>query len=179
MTDPRPDAPDGSDGRDGSPTREVGLIEGRTSVLAALQACLVQACEQGERELRWIAASFDDWPLDDAALLQALVRWARPPGRHLLLVGRDFDRLARCHPRFAAWRRDWSHRFEARQPGEQERLELPTFMVSGSSAFELIDLERWRARRPSAAADLHRLREEFDAISQRCEPAWPATTLGL
>jgi len=160
-------------------TRQSALIEGRTAVIAALRATVLRACEQGEREICCVAASFEDWPLDDAALLQALVRWARPPGRRLLMIGRDFDAVARRHPRFAAWRRDWSHRFDARQPGEQERIELPTFIVAGGASFELIDAERWRARQPESAAELHRLREESEAIAQRCEAAWPATTLGL
>lgn len=156
------------------------LVEGREAVVAAWRQVLTGLPQGDARSVVWcIDTDFADWPLDDAGVLDALVQWARPPGRLLRLVGQDFRLAARHHPRFAAWRRDWSHRFEAWQPAQNERLELPGLLLAGSQGFELLDRERWRGRWVRGAADLRALAETCEAIAQRCESAWPATTLGL
>ncbi len=155
-------------------------VEGREAVIEVWRQVLSGLPESDARSTVWcIDTDFADWPLDDPTVLDALVRWARPPGRLLRLVGLDFDVAARRHPRFAAWRRDWSHRFEAGRPIESERADLPGILLAGSQGFELLDRERWRGRWVRGAADLRALAETCDAIAQRCEGAWPATTLGL
>ncbi|HSW03206.1 hypothetical protein [Aquabacterium sp.] len=155
------------------------LIEGRGDVIDVLRQLLVASANAGVRELRCVDANFVDWPLDDSSVLDALVRWARPPGRMLCFIAQDFDALARKHPRFTAWRRDWAHRFEALQPIDLAGAELPTLLWAGMQGVELLDRERWRARWLRDPAELRARKEEFEAIAQRCEPAWPSTTLGL
>jgi hypothetical protein len=155
------------------------LIEGRTEVIGAWRQLLLGAADAGVRELRCIDPDFTEWPLDEPAVLDALLRWARPPGRMLRMVAQDFGALERKHPRFTAWRRDWSHRFEALQPVESSAGELPTLLLADRQAIELLDRERWRARRLLEPAERRALMEQCEAIAQRCEPAWPPTTLGL
>lgn len=155
------------------------LITGREAVMQAWRESLLAATGAGTREILGVDADFTDWPLDDPALLQALSRWARAPGRRLRLVGLDFALTERRHPRFGAWRRTWSHAFEALAPSEPERAELPGLWQLGATGLRLLDRERWRLRRLTAASDLRQLAEESEAITQRCEPAWPATVLGL
>lgn len=156
-----------------------GLIEGRNELTAAWRALLLEGAAAGARELVCVDADFAGWPLDEPALVDALGRWARPAGRAFRMIAVDFEPVARQHPRFAAWRRDWAHRFEARRLGEHERVDLPSLLLAGSQAIEVLDRERWRARRVSAPADLRSLHEQCEAIAQRCEPSWPSTTLGL
>ena len=94
-------------------------------------------------------------------------------------VALDFAPLSRRHARLAAWRRDWSHCIQAWQPDDEDRIELPGLLVAGDLGLEMLDAERWRARRAAAASDVRRLVETSEAIAQRCTPAWPATVLGL
>ncbi len=154
-------------------------IEGRAELVGAWRQLLLTASESGARELVCVDADFVDWPLDEPAVIDALQRWARPHGRVFRMLASDFEPVARRCPRFAAWRRDWAHRFQARCPGADDRIELPSLLLAGAQAVEVLDRERWRARHVTAPADLRALYEQCEAIAQRCEPAWPATTLGL
>lgn len=154
-------------------------IEGRSEVVAAWRDLLLSCADSAVREIRCVDPDFEHWPLDEPAVLDALVRWARPPGRLFQMLGADFAGLARRQPRFSNWRRDWAHRFEARSPGEHERMDLPSVLLVGGQGIELLDREHWRARRVTAPADLRPLVEAIDAMAQRCEAAWPSTTLGL
>jgi len=159
-------------------TPELVLV-GREAVMTCWRDALLAATAAGVREIVGIDDDFGDWPLDDPQVLDALVHWARPAGRRLRLISAGFGTVERRHPRFTAWRRTWSHRFEALQPTEPERAELPGLWCLGGEAIVLLDRERWRARRVLAAPDLRQCTEESEAIAQRCEAAWPATALGL
>ncbi|NRF69733.1 hypothetical protein HLB44_22260 [Aquincola sp. S2] len=154
-------------------------IDGRDACLAALRERLLALPGEAPRVVWCIDSDFADWPFDDTAVLQALQRWAQAPGRLLKVVGVDYDAVTRRFPRLAAWRRDWSHCVQAWQPAPDERVDLPSVLLAGTSAVELLDRERWRGRTLRDAAELRQLGEACDAITQRCEPAWPATTLGL
>ena len=61
---------------------------------------------------------FAGWPLDESAVLQSLSAWLRPAGRCLRIVGLDFEAIAKSHPQFARWRRDWTHRIEVWHPAD-------------------------------------------------------------
>lgn len=155
------------------------LIEGRAEVVQTWRQLLVGCANAGVREIRCIDPDFVDWPLDESSVLDALVRWAKPPGRMLRFIANDYDALARRHPRFTAWRRDWAHRFEALQPIERTGEELPTLLWAGMQGAEVLDRERWRGRWLRDPVELRARAELCEAIAQRCEPAWPSTTLGL
>ena len=122
---------------------------------------------------------FGDWPLDDADLLAALTTWLRRPGRRLQLIALDYATTAQRLPRFARWRRDFAHGIEAWQPVEPV---LPAGLrgtAAGPVALQWLDRPDLHLRRvldPLAVAELRHQTADF---LQRCEPAWPATTLGL
>ena len=97
----------------------------------------------------------------------------------LRMVAQDFGALERKHPRFTAWRRDWAHRFEALQPVATSTGDLPTLLLADRQAIHLLDRERWRARWLLQPAERRSWLEQYEAIAQRCEAAWPPTTLGL
>ena len=122
---------------------------------------------------------FQHWPLDDAAVLDALARWLRPPGRSLTLIGTDFGAAAGHHPRFARWRRDWVHRMAAWTPPEPGQSDQRALLLAPRHAVQLLDPLHWRGLVVVEPAQLRALREQCDAQMQQCEPAWPATTLGL
>ena len=126
-----------------------------------------------------IDSVFAGWPLDDPAVLQALQTWMKPPGRCLRIVGLDFDAVARTHPRFSRWRRDWAHRIEAWRPSDGLWAPGLHMLLAGSVAAQWQDAPDWCLRRVTEKVQVQALRDRSAAFLQRCEPAWPVTTLGL
>ncbi|MCK6419319.1 MAG: hypothetical protein L6Q73_00185 [Aquabacterium sp.] len=176
-TDTPSPGPTGGDAADG---REPALLHGRTECLHALRQTLLQSLDDGSPDVWWLDPDFVDWPLDDGDVIDALTRWARPAGRSLRLIGGRFDVTAHRHPRFARWRRDWSHRFEAWTPVDPAQIaDLPTLLVCARVGVEILDRIQWRARLLSQPQQVKQAREHCEILRQYCESAWPATTLGL
>jgi hypothetical protein len=170
----------GTPGGDTADDREPALLRGRTDCLQALRQALLQALDDGSADMWWVDPDFIDWPLDDSEVLDALTRWARPSGRTLRLIGGQFEVMAYRHPRFARWRRDWSHRLEVSAPVDTaQAADLPTLVVSARAGIEVLDRIQWRARPLLQPQQVKQAREQCEAWCQHCEAAWPATTLGL
>ena len=95
----------------------VNLIEGRSAF------CLAVRCELAllatvetlpvTRELTWVDEDFSEWPLDGGQLQVHLEAFLRRPGRRLRMIAHRFGPIAQRHPRFAAWRKNWSHALDA------------------------------------------------------------------
>ena len=159
---------------------ESHVIEGREACMAAWRDTLLGLPDRGVRSVWCIDPDFAHWPFDEPAVLEALLRWAKGgSGRVMHFVAADYAPLARRHPRLVARRRDWSHCIQAWMPEEEDRIELPGLLVAGDVGLEMLDAERWRARRAAGAADVRRLVETSEAIAQRCTPGWAGTVLGL
>lgn len=155
------------------------LLDGREAFTAALRERLTSLPAQGMQEIWLVDEQFDGWPFDDAAVLESLGVWLRKGARRMQLIGADFTAVARQHPRFAQWRRDYVHAIQAWQPVECERVPLDGLLLAGNLAIELLDRERWRARRVVDASAVRVLAERSAALLQRCESAWPLAALGL
>ena len=131
----------------------------------------------GANTLLLIDRQFEAWPLDEPVVLAALAAWFRRPGRRLTLVGLDFEALARVHPRFSRWRRDWGHCIEVLSPVDGA-LALRGLLAARVAA-QWLDAPDWRLRLITDPVHLGALHEQSADFLQRCEPAWPLTTLGL
>ncbi len=155
------------------------LITTRLEFHDALRETFAEIAQTGCREL-WICdADFADWPLDDAAILEPLTRWAMPH-RKLTVIARDFDEFARRHPRWTEWRRTWSHVVECRILDEADAIEPPVLLLApGLVTLRLVDPIRPRGSLSREPLDMVRNRELIDAISQRSSEGFPATILGL
>lgn len=155
------------------------LITSRAEFQAALRVAFAEVAAIGCREI-WLADDdFADWPLGDRAVIEQLAQWALS-NRRLTLVARHFDEIARHHPRWVAWRRDWSHIVSCRVNAELPSGEFPTLFVAGGLvSVRLSDKLQHRGRLSHAKADELRCVEQFDAILQRSEESFPATTTGL
>ena len=155
---------------------EPGLLLGRSEIRAAWLALLAQP-QPKWRRITLVDADLADWPLDDAGVLQGLTAWLRQPGRQLHLLALDYNALARAHPRFARWRRDWVHRLSCGQPiVPASAATWPSLALADTVAIELLDRVHWRAR---VLTDVLASQHQVDALAQRCEAAWPMATLGL
>ena len=74
------------------------LIDGRSAFTDALRLALSQAARERARELCFVDADFEAWPLEDPAVLNALAAWARLPKRRLLVIACRFDDVPRRFP---------------------------------------------------------------------------------
>lgn len=157
---------------------------GRSEFQRVVQETLAWAAEQGCRELHAWDASFVDWPLSDAQVLASLGAWART-GRQLHLLALQYDDVARRHPRFVRWRRDYAHCITARAVEPELRLEaapeslLLAVAAAGTVTVRLFDRHLWRGDVSLEAGDRVRSMEWFDAAAQRSAEAFAPTTLGL
>jgi hypothetical protein len=155
-------------------------IESRSGFTAALHWGFGEAMARSARRIVCVDRDFTNWPLGDAALLEALTGWIRRPQRQLVLLGGRFDEVPRRHPRFVAWRRAWGHAVPAWTPPEDLAAELPTLLFDdGPVLVRLFDAVHWRGRAEFDDGAARLYRDEVDAVLQRSEPAFPVTDLGL
>jgi hypothetical protein len=155
-------------------------IDSRQAWTSALHWGLKTATGQGARQMTWVDADFTEWPLNDAGWLQQLTAWLRLPQRRLVLLAADFSAIPQQHPRFMAWRRDWSHAVEARQVPPELATGLPLVLLDDRQlSVQLLDPVHWRGRAAQDARVAHLIREQVDAVLQRSEIGFPVNTLGL
>jgi hypothetical protein len=154
-------------------------IDSQSGFADAARDMLSRLDTSGTRSATLVDVDFSPWPLDDAAVIDALTRWIRLPGRRLRLVGSRFDVVQRDQSRFASWRKPFAHAIECWTPTEVDPGDLPSVLLLDAMCLELLDRERWQARQSSERRTLVLQRERLDALLQRCEAAWPVTVLGL
>jgi hypothetical protein len=175
------DAGTGSRDGEGAGSAPAGLpFEGQAGLAQALYALLGEAVARGARRVCWCDLDFAAWPLGEPDWIALLTRWARVGGRELVMVAADYRAVERLHPRFVAWRRDWSHVIQCLVPDESRRADPPTLWIDSlDQALRVFDRDHWRGRAGFDRVDRQRAREEFDAISQRATPGFSAVVLGL
>ncbi len=161
-----------------------GRFEGRAEFLAGVVAALQWAAAQGATDVHAWDPSFVDWPWSDALALQALRDWVKP-GRRLHLMALGYEELARRHPRFVRWRRDFAHCVNARLAEPETRPEAgPQALLLVSAATQgqclwLHDRSHWRGIVNADLLERQRARDWFDALTQRSSESFAPTTLGL
>ena len=155
-----------------------GPFIGRESFRTRVRAGLAAAGRAGWRELILCDASFEDWPLGERAVVDALKAWARG-GQRLTLLARRYDELERRHPLFVHWRRQRAHLIECRGVPTADALAMPSVLWSPAWALQRHEVLRSSGVCGDEAARLLRLRELLDGWLERSSPAFAATTLGL
>ena len=82
--------------------------------------------------------------------------------------------------RFVAGYRLWTHAITACSPLPEDAVELPSLLLAdGAALVQLLDKEHWRGWSSNEPALLRLGQERIDALLQRSQPAFAATTLGL
>ncbi|MGZ5130822.1 MAG: hypothetical protein ACXWCU_00825 [Caldimonas sp.] len=154
-------------------------IASRNDFHEAIRAALAQAADKEAAEIYLVDPDFNDWPLNERGIIESLTRWASSR-RKLFVFAHSFDELARRAPRFAEWRRQWSHVVHCRCDPELEATQVPTLLfVPALVAVRLLDRIRYRGTVSGRPADHVECRETIDALLQRSVEAFPPTTLGL
>jgi hypothetical protein len=151
------------------------VIEGRLAWRQALRELLLDPGAQ------WCmySADYEDWPLDESEVVQALRRWALPRRRPCVrLLARDYSRLLNTCSRFVAWREDFAHLLECR--------ELPTGIDAPSEGLwlrehALVALPAQRERRAlrQGAREAQASLQLFDQAWELSEPGFAPRALGL
>ena len=156
-----------------------GLITSRAEFHDALHRAFADAAAIGCRELVLCDVDFADWPLGERDVVEMLGRWVTS-SRRLTLLSHDFDAVARLHPRWVTWRRQWSHVVTCRTNAELEAGEMPTLLIAlGTVSVRLSDPVHHRGRVAHDRGEELRCKELLDAVLQRSEEAFPATSTGL
>lgn len=161
------------------PAGDSRIFTSRGDFHGALRQAFEQAAEKGCREIFISDPDFNDWPLGERTVVETLTRWAYAH-RKLTVLARGFDEFPRRHARWVEWRRQWAHVVECRACDESDADDLPTLLLApGLVTVRLLDRERYRGVVSEAPADAIRMRDQLDAVLQRSEEAFPASTLGL
>ena len=154
-------------------------IRTREQFHQALRDAFAEAAAIGCREILMCDDHFADWPLNEVEVVEHLAQWATAQ-RKITVLARNFEQIARLHPRWVAWRRTRSHVIECRSNNELEAGQMPTLLLMpGVLTLKLVDAVNYRGSVSRHAGDAVLARESFDAVLQRSEEAFPATDLGL
>lgn len=155
-----------------------GRFAGRSEFSELICQSFRMAATDGCREIIICDADFDDWPLGERSVIDALGDWSRR-GRKFTMLARDYGVVTRKHPRFVTWRRTWSHLVECRASGSGLQEVLPSAMWTPQWLFERLDLERSTGISGGEPARRVALRERLNERLLKSVPAFPSTTLGL
>lgn len=159
------------------PTR--AMIESRSDFHNAVRGAFAEAALVGCREIWIIDDDFADWPLGEAAVVDDLTHWAAAH-RRFTVVARSFDEIARRYARWVTWRRQFSHVVQCRTNNDLEAGQMPCILlVPGLLSVRLHDRVNYRGVASRVTSDAVHWHEAIDAVLQRSEEAFPATTLGL
>ena len=155
------------------------MFESRTDFQNAVRGALAEAALVGCREIWMVDDDFSDWPLGERAVVDDLTHWAAMH-RSLTIVARSFDEIARRQARWVAWRRQFSHVVQCRTNNDLEAGQMPSLLlIPGLLSVRLHDRVHYRGVASRDVGDAVQWRELVDAVLQRSEEAFPATTLGL
>jgi hypothetical protein len=155
-----------------------GRFEGREDFRQLVRDALAAAAREGWRELILSDASFEDWPLGERSVIDALQAWSQT-GRRMVLLARRYDTVLRQHARFVQWRGRWSHIIEARACPAADPLDLPSAIWTPHWVLERREPERSIGYCGGEPERRVALREVLQEWLQKSTPSFPATMLGL
>lgn len=165
-------------GQPALPPLHEGAFVGPKAFADVVRNALAHASSQAWPEMVWSDASFEDWPLYEKSVAEALDAWAGK-GRKLTLLAHHFDAMHRVHHRFVAWRIRWDHVVECRVCKGVDASEFPSALWTPSWAARRLDLQRCTGVASLEPRMRTLLREELDERKRQSSPGFPASTLGL
>ena len=179
---PRPDAADAAPPGDRVQGR-LACAEALRAAMLALAPPLSGAASPGNPEpplqVWCVDRHFAAWPLEDVAVQQALAAWLHCPGRRLHFIGLDFEASARHLPRFVRWRRQHAHHIDAWRPTDDELPAGLRGLLLGGTLWQWQETPGPQLHRFTNPVQLAGFRADIADFLQRCEAAWPVSTLGL
>lgn len=160
------------------PWPAVGRFAGREVFRQTVRDALACAAQEGWPQIILSDATFEDWPLGESAVVEALQAWSQP-GRKMTLLAFRYDELVRLHPRFVAWRIRWDHVIESRRCTAVGADDFPSAFWSPDWVLRRLDLVRSTGVSGTEPTRRVVLREELEECLRKSTPGFPASTLGL
>ena len=155
-----------------------GRFAGREAFQQLVRDALACAARDGWHDIILSDATFEEWPLRERAVVDSLQAWSKT-GRRLTLLATRFDGIERNQPRFAAWRKTWSHIIECRQCRTADPLDFPSAIWSRVWVMQRLDLARCTGVSGNEPDRRVSLRESLDEKLRASSTGFPASTLGL
>lgn len=155
------------------------LIESQREFEDALRQAFSMIANEGCREVLISDTDFANWPLGERAVVEMLSRWSMSH-RKMTVLALNYDEVTRRHAHWVQWRRQWAHIVDCRVVDDFDAKELPTVLLApGLVVVRLVPGDTVRGSISTDLGDIERMRETIDAITQRSQEGFPATTLGL
>ena len=151
---------------------------GREAFTQLVRDALTAAAQQNWREIFFCDATFEDWPLQEKAVADALHAWSKSGRRFVMLAGR-YDLVLRHHARFVSWRKTWDPIVESRIGRNLGRADFPSAIWSPAWALQRFDLMRSTGVCGAEPDRRAHIREMLDELMLGSSPGFPASTLGL
>jgi hypothetical protein len=155
-----------------------GRFEGPSEFSDLIRLAFASAAAQGWREIIICDSTFEDWPLGERVVAQALNDWSKS-GRKLTMLAKNYNEVMRRHARFVTWRRTWSHIIECRANTAISLDDMPSALWSPDWVCQRLDLARSTGVSGSEPARRVALKERLNECLKLSSPAFAATTLGL
>ena len=164
---------------DNDPQKRYRLIESRREFEEALREAFAMIATQGCREVLISDTDFSNWPLGERAVVDLLAQWSMSH-RKMTVLALHYDEVTRRHARWVQWRRQWAHIVDCRVVDDSDAKEVPTLLLApGVVVVRLVAGDTVRGSISTDLGDIERARELVDAITQRSQEGFPASTLGL
>lgn len=151
---------------------------GREAFAQLVRDALVAAAQQDWREIFFCDATFEDWPLQEKAVADALHAWSKT-GRRFVMLASRYDLVLRHHARFVSWRKTWDHIVECRIGRNLGNTDFPSAIWSPAWAMRRLDLLRSTGVCGAEPDRRVHIREILDELMLGSSPGFPASTLGL
>ena len=155
-----------------------GRFSGPTEFAELIRLAFATAAARGWREIIMSDSGFEDWPLGERAVADALNDWSQS-GRKLTMLAKNYDEVTRRHARFVTWRRTWAHIVECRANASVSAGDMPSALWSPGWVCQRLDLDRSTGIAGSEPARCVALKERLDECLRRSSPAFAASTLGI
>ena len=160
------------------PERVSVRFSGRSEFQQLIRDALGRAVREDWREIVVSDANFEDWPLGERAVAQALQDWSRS-GRRFTMLAKTYDEVSLRHARFVSWRRTWSHIIECWACPDAVLTDFPSAIWSPAWALIRLDSERSTGLTTEDPARRVQLREKLREWQRKSTPGFPSSTLGL
>jgi hypothetical protein len=161
------------------PQKNYRLIESQREFEEAVREAFAMIATQGCREVLISDTDFANWPLSERAVVDLLAQWAMSH-RKMTVLALNYDEVTRRHARWVQWRRQWAHVVDCRVVDDFDAKAVPTLLLApGLVVVRLVAGDTVRGSISTDLADIERSRELVDAITQRSQEGFPASTLGL
>lgn len=155
-----------------------GRFTGRNAFQKLVGDAFIHAAIEGWHEIVISDASFEDWPLRERPIVDALHAWARP-GRKMIMLATSYDEVMRHYARFVSWRITWGHLIDCRVCRSVERVDFPSAIWSRDWFMQRQDPVRSTGTCGHDRERSVQLRQALDERIRVSTPGFPASILGL